>query len=403
MNSKFLKLYNLIMEDITSERKPIRKVDQMQPKEFIEFLKEFLPLVKDGKVDLNDVRISEKVDGQSLKLLTQNGQMMFESSYSGVTTWNKVPMKDAAKFLYDNYSQLFGDIHDLIGSDFKLIGELIWINEMEESGKVTPVAASYLTDKFGTHGGMVVFDILKIENNELVPFEGEKEAEIFGMIEDLNNEDFSFYLIDSIDITKNVTFNLDVDQISQLLQNPDFNKERFDKIKDAQLIQEIEKIKQNVCAQLSRTIENTKGAFSEQGDLIEGIVVKILGSGNQYGMFSTGYKDMKHKYWDTFDKVEPIYNEYFKAIFGYAPLSKKRLIFPKLQEDFYQFKEKFEKFQPEYSKKIDEAFDNLVNDENIPKAAKRVQVSMAKNKVDIVHLTDYDQFIKSIGFEKEAE
>ena len=120
MNSKFLKLYNLIMEDITSERKPIRKVDQMQPKEFIEFLKEFLPLVKDGKVDLNDVRISEKVDGQSLKLLTQNGQMMFESSYSGVTTWNKVPMKDAAKFLYDNYSQLFGDIHDLIGGDFNV-------------------------------------------------------------------------------------------------------------------------------------------------------------------------------------------------------------------------------------------------------------------------------------------
>lgn len=403
MNNKFLKLYNLIMEDISTQRKPIQKVNAMGPKDFLAFLKEFLPLIKDGKVDLNQVRISEKVDGQALRLMTVNGEMKFESSYSGVMNWNQVPMKEAAKFLYDNYSQLFGDIHDEIGSDFKLIGELIWIGEMEESGKVTPVAASYLTNKFGTHGGMVVFDILKIENNETIPFEEERKDEIFNMIRDLNNEDFSFYLIDSIDITKNVTFNLDVDQISQLLQNPDFNKERFDKIKDAQLIQEIEKIKQNVCAQLSRTIENTKGAFSEQGDLIEGIVVKILGSGNQYGMFSTGYKDMKHKYWDTFDKVEPIYNEYFKAIFGYAPLSKKRLIFPKLQEDFYQFKEKFEKFQPEYSKKIDEAFDNLVNDENIPKAAKRVQVSMAKNKVDIVHLTDYDQFIKSIGFEKEAE
>ena len=134
MNSKFLKLYNLIMEDISTQRKSIRKVDAMKPEEFIQFLKEFIPLIKDGKVDLNDVRISEKVDGQALRLLTKNGEMMFESSYSGVTTWDKVPMKEAAKFLYNNYSQLFGDIYELIGADFKLIGELIWIDEMEESG-----------------------------------------------------------------------------------------------------------------------------------------------------------------------------------------------------------------------------------------------------------------------------
>ena len=403
MNSKFLKLYNLIMEDISTQRKSIRKVDAMKPEEFIQFLKEFIPLIKDGKVDLNDVRISEKVDGQALRLLTKNGEMMFESSYSGVTTWDKVPMKEAAKFLYNNYSQLFGDIYELIGADFKLIGELIWIDEMEESGKVTPVAASYLTDKFGTHGGMVVFDILKIENDNIVSFEKEKQDEIFGMIEDLNNEDFSFYLINSIDITKNVVFNLDVDQISQLLQNPDFDKRKFNEKEDAQLIQEIEKIKQNVCAQLSQTIDNTKGAFSEQGDLIEGIVVKILGSGNQYGMFSNGYRDMKHKYWDSFEQIKPLYEEFFKAVFGYLPLNKTRVIFPKLKQDFYQFKENFEKFQPEYSKKINEAFDKLVNDQSIPKAAKRVQVSMAKRSVDAVNQTNYDQFIKSIGFEKEVK
>ena len=177
--SKFLDTYYLIMEDISSQRVSIRKVDAMSPTEFLSFLKEFIPLVKNGKVDLNDVRITEKVDGQSLKLMTVNGEMKFESSYSGPVSWNEVPMKEAAKFLYDNYSQLFNDIYELIGSDFKLIGELIWIDELEETGKVTPVAASYLTNKFGRFGGMVVFDILKLEDEKLVPFKKEKADEIY--------------------------------------------------------------------------------------------------------------------------------------------------------------------------------------------------------------------------------
>lgn len=62
MFSKFQRLFDLVMEDITSQRKPIQKVDAMKPKEFIAFLKEILPLVEKGKVDLNEVRISEKVD-----------------------------------------------------------------------------------------------------------------------------------------------------------------------------------------------------------------------------------------------------------------------------------------------------------------------------------------------------
>ena len=60
--NKFDRLYNLIMEDINSNRKPILKVNQMSPEQFISFLKEFLPYVKEGTVDLNDVRISEKID-----------------------------------------------------------------------------------------------------------------------------------------------------------------------------------------------------------------------------------------------------------------------------------------------------------------------------------------------------
>ena len=434
MRNRFLRLYNLLMEDIDTQRKPIQKVDAMSPKEFIAFLKEFLPYVKNGAVDLNDIRVSEKVDGQALRLLTQNGEMLFESSYSGVTTWDKVPMKEAAEFLYKNYSQLFHDIYDQIGSDFKLIGELIWIDEMEESGKVTPVGASYLTNKFGNHGGMVVFDIMKIENNELVPFDASKknsnefdeiddgsriskidflkimadveknskvtkfengeEHEIFNMIRDLNNEDFSFYLIESIDITKRVKFTLDAESILDLISKPEYNKEKFDRKKDAAIIEEIKAIQADVCSQLSQIVDNTQGAFSDEGDLIEGIVVKIKSSGNQYGMFSDKYRETKHVYWESFEKVNDVYDEFFRSVFKCLPMSKKKILLPKLAQDREQFRADFEELQPVYKQKVDEAYKVLEEDNRIPKAAKRVQLSMGKRPVERLAINDYEEFIK---------
>ena len=79
--NKFDSLYKIIMEDLSSKRQSIPKIDQLSPKQFIGFLKEFLPLVKNGKVQLNDVQITEKIDGSAIRLLTINGEMFFESSY----------------------------------------------------------------------------------------------------------------------------------------------------------------------------------------------------------------------------------------------------------------------------------------------------------------------------------
>lgn len=401
MFSKFQRLFDLVMEDITSQRKPIQKVDAMKPKEFIAFLKEILPLVEKGKVDLNEVRISEKVDGQSLKMLTQKGKMMFESSYSGVTTWDKVPMTDAAKFIYDKYNQLFDDIYEELGfTDFKLIGELIWIDDLEDGDKVTPVAASYLRDKFGKHGGMVVFDIMKIDDDNLVPFPEEKQDMIFNMIRDLNDDDFTFHLVESIDITKNVTFDLDVPMLKQVITNPEYNKDRYSKTKDAAILEEIEKIKANVCAQLSKIVENTKGAFSAEGDLIEGIVFKVLGSGNQYGMFSNGYRDLKHKYWDSYHELDQLYPQFFREVFGTTPQFRKKTLIPKLAEDREQFRAAYDKLRPGYLESAETLLKKLKEDESIPHAVKRVQLSMGQRTVDRLSVSDYDEFVDSILNEK---
>lgn len=389
MRSRFIELYNLVMEDINTQRKPIQKVDQMLPKDFVKFLKEFLPYVKNGKADLNDIRVSEKVDGQAFRLITSNGNLLFESAYSGVTTWDKVPMKEAAKFIYDNYSKVLIEISKFLGTDFKIVGELIWIDEMEESGKVTPVAASYLTNKFGEHGGIVIFDILKVENDNLVPFDDEQEKIVFDKIRALNSDKFSFHLVEKIDITKNVNFTLNADELLQLISDPEYEKPRLSPAAK----QEIMRIKENVCGQLSQIVDRTKGAFSEEGDLIEGIVVKILSSGNQYGMFSNGYKDMKHRYWEAFNKIDETWIEFFNNTFGVRPSFRKKII-PILDDDPDHFRREFETNQPIYKRKIESVLQALLDDDTIPKAAKRVQVSMAKRTVEKLAVSNYDSFIK---------
>lgn len=392
MNNKFNKLYNLIMEDLSTQRKSIPKIDQLTPKQFVEFLKEFLPYVKDGKVALNDIQITEKVDGSAIRLLTVNGEMLFESSYSGVTTYDKVPFKSAGEYLYRNYSQLFHDIYELIGSDFKVIGELIWVDELAEDGKITPVCASYLTEKFGKFGGIIVFDILKIENNQLISFE-EKET-IYNMIYDLNNEDFSFHLMEYLNLNENVNFTLDVDELLVLANSPEWNKERFNYKSDAKVIEEIKIIQNKVVNQLSEIIQNTQGLFSAEGDLIEGIVLKIKNSGNQYGIFSNGYKELKHNYFIHLENMENLYKEFCKLVFG------------KIQRTAIQteinsgknFKDNYNTYINQYAANMQEEY-NKLKLLNIPKATKMSQLNMAEKFLNKVNTKlSYEEFINTYIF-----
>ena len=387
--SKFLQLYNMIMEDINSTRKPIQKVNAMSPKEFIAFLKEFLPYVKNGKVDLNDIRITEKVDGSALSLLWNNNDMKFESSYSGVTSWDNLPFPDAGKFLYQTYRLIFRDIAEQFG-DFKIKGELIWIDGMEENGKVTPVGASYLTEKFGSFGGVVVFEIFKIENDKLTRFNDEDEKTIMEMIQDMNNDEFSFYLSQDIILNQNVNFTLDPNELLNIINSPEFNKKRFDKKKDAKLIEEIQKIQNNVVKQLSNIVDQSKGAFSAEGDLIEGIVLKINSSGNQYGIFSDGYKNMKHSYWEKFENVKPLYMEFLKKVFGYSQLRYIKLHWNEIDKE--QAQKTLDSIKDEYVKKI-ETLINDINESKIPSSVKNTQISMATKTLNkIKELKSIEKF-----------
>ena len=394
--NKFNRLYNLIMEDINSNRKPIQKVNQMDPTDFISFLKEFLPYVKNGKVELKDVRITEKVDGSAIALAWIDDDMKFESSYSGVTSWENLPYPDAGKFLYETYRLIFRDIAEQFGN-FKIKGELIWINGMEEDGKVTPVGASYLTNKFGSEGGIVVFEIFKIENKDLSRFSDEDEATIMEMIQDMNNDEFSFYLSKDILLNQNVNFTLNPDELLKIISKPEFNKPRFDKEKDANIVGEIKRIQENVVQQLSNIVDKSKGAFSAEDDLIEGIVLKINSSGNQYGIFSNGYKDMKHEYWKLFENVKPIYLDFLKKVFGYSQLRFIKAHWDEINKEASQ--QTLDSIKDEYEKRLEDLI-NKIKEAKIPSSVKNTQVSMASRILNkLKSINSVEEFGKNLNEE----
>jgi len=322
--------------------------------------------------------------------------MKFESSYSGVTSWDNLPYPDAGKFLYETYRLIFRDIAEQFG-DFKIKGELIWINGMEEDGKVTPVGASYLTNKFGQFGGIVVFEIFKIQDKDLIRFSEEDEQTIMEMIQDMNNDEFSFYLSKDILLNQNVNFNLDTNELLKIISKPEFNKSRFDKEKDAKILEEISKIQNNVVSQLSTIVDRSKGAFSAEGDLIEGIVLKINSSGNQYGIFSNGYKDMKHGYWEAFENVKPVYMEFLKKVFGYSQLRFIKVHWDELDKEAAQ--QTLETIKSEYVTKLENIINNI-KELKIPSSVKNTQVSMATrilNKLKAIN--SVEEFGKNLNEE----
>ena len=210
------------------------------------------------------------------------------------------------------------------------------------------------------------------------------------MIQDMNNDEFSFYLSQDIILNQNVNFTLDPNELLSIINSPEFNKERFDKKADAKLIEEIQKIQNNVVKQLSNIVDQSKGAFSAEGDLIEGIVLKINSSGNQYGIFSDGYKNMKHSYWEKFENVKPLYMEFLKKVFGYSQLRYIKLHWNEI--DKKQAQKTLDSIKDEYVKKI-ETLINDINESKIPSSVKNTQISMATKTLNkIKELKSVEKF-----------
>jgi hypothetical protein len=203
-----------------------------------------------------------------------------------------------------------------------------------------------------------------------------------------------------MNLNKNVTFTLNVDELLNIINQPEFNKERFNKKTDEKILSDIQQIQSNVVNQLSQIVDQTKGSFSAEGDLIEGIVLKIEKSGNQYGIFSDGYKEMKHKYWEDFEEIDKIYSEFLKNVFN--RVQRKYIIQDIEKNGNDEYNKKYDELLPIYKEKLQNAFNNI-NEKQLPKAIKSTQLSMAKNTLNkLIEDLPYDQFIKKYIYREES-
>ena len=395
--NKFLTIFEEVMNSLDTKRKGIKKVNQMSNRDFLKFLRELLPLFKDNELDLNTVTITEKIDGTAIRLVMINNELLFESSNSGVTTWDNMPFPEQTKFLKEHFEQSFINISKELNADFKVIGELIWVEGAEENGKITPVGASYLTNKFGSIGGIVIFDVKKIENNILTDFSYEEEFKLLSKLKSLNDDKFVFYDKSDIVLNENIRFKLNATDLLKLLNLPEYNKLRYSAVKDKAILNSIEQIRTEVVEQLENIINSTQGKFSEAGDLIEGIVLKINNSGNQYGIFSNGYKNLKAQYAKYAEKRDKLVSEFYKSVFGYSMLSAIKKNFNKNNINLY--KEKYNKNFPIFLTNYKKCYEDLISDNTIPKGTKNAQLSIFKKRInDFEQLNTFDAFMKKYQF-----
>jgi hypothetical protein len=99
---------------------------------------------------------------------------------------------------------------------------------------------------------------------------------------------------------------------------------------------------------------------------------------------------MKHKYWEQFEKINEIYNEFLKKVFG---KSQRRFIEKDINSG-KSFKKKYDELINDYAEKITYEIEKLKNTD-IPKAVKSTQLSMGNNTaIKITSKLSYEDFLK---------
>lgn len=378
-------------ENLNTKREGIKKINQMSTQEFLRFLREFVTLFdKNNKLDLSKVTISEKIDGQAIRLIYLNNELYFENSNSGIITWKDMLFKNDYKLIYDCLLPKF-QFH-FRDKNIKLIGELIWINNLSENNKITPVCASYLTKYFGKLGGMIVFDIKNIKDNQLIDASLADKTKIYNVLSFINDSEFTFYNNKDI-VLKNVNFKLDtLDFIKYKLSLPDYNKDRYSVTNDKDIINDIHYIQVNLNKEFERLINNIQGRFSENNDLIEGIVLEVNSSKNQYGIFSENYKQLKKQNCKYSEQKDILISKFYKTVFDYITLSMIKKHFN--NDNYNEYNNLYTLYYPQFIEDLQLIYDRLKADKYIPLGTKHAQLLILKKNIETFEQLDtLDKFI----------
>lgn len=342
-----------ITSTLTTPRKPIKKLTQLNEKEQLHCLELF---------NTHTFKVTEKVDGMALRLYFDKDKMLFESSYSGLV--------EKHNFIFPTISDTLdktSKIKNLFDYPIKLSGELIWncgIDKNKNVSTFAPVCTKYTPSIASTGSYFVIFDMYKVENNELVLIsDSEFKQNMLNISFAAGDEDAVQYINGKL-----LTYDFSDIQPGQfssfisLLKLLEFKTDL---------------LQSHLCE------ENIKSP-------IEGIVI-TFDNGEQYGVFSSKYKSKKESYYQYFKQAEEAEKEFKKNVYGYC--TKSAIIKHQTHFDL------------DAAKKYDENKDNTIDimstahsriyHSDIPKTCKEFQLYLIQNMIEKIKNNDPISYIES--------
>lgn len=344
-----------ITSTLTTPRKPLKKLTQLNEKEQFHFLELF---------NNHAFKVTEKVDGMAFRLYFNKDKMLFESSYSGLVEKDSFIFPDIANIL-DEMSK----IKNLFKYPIKLSGELIWnygIDENKNGSTFAPVCTKYTPSITFTGSYFVIFDMYKVEDDELIL---------------ISDSEFKQNMLD-------ISFTAEDEDAVQYINGKSLTYD-FSDIKSKQFLNFID---------LLKLFEiKTDSLQSHLCDVnvespIEGVVI-TFDTGEQYGVFSSKYKSEKEKYYSFFKEAEDIEKNFKKVVYGYSLTSAIKKYNAHLTKDA---KEKYStNFLNCYYALVDkkDKIHSAVNNDIIPRTCGMFQEFLILKKAEKLMKNNYMSYI----------
>ncbi|HPM74256.1 MAG TPA: RNA ligase family protein [Saccharofermentans sp.] len=308
----FLKYYilNEAEVDTKTKREAMKKIHQMNDKEFIQFFKELLPYIKNGAIDLDLLRITEKIDGSSFRFAVYQGEIFGETSNSGMQKADKFsgPMKnygEVLRYIESKFGKKLLELHKKYG-DFKVYGELFYLDGLpiDKDGTVTFVATKYDAKKLGTFATFVIFDILLLENGK---FEKVPGHPLNKEIRALSNKEFTV-LENNVDFRWNGSIPLFYEVDDKTMKKVVTNVDALDH-------EELESLRDKVNEAFVKYANEKGSLFGVKDSKVEGLVLHTIGG--LVGIQNPEWKYVKEEYFKISGMLEERQKKFMADVTGY--------------------------------------------------------------------------------------